>query len=142
MNILVSACLLGIPCTYSGRHNYNDNVFCLKTKYTLIPVCPEQLGGLPTPRPPAEIHKEHVITKDGSIFTQQFKQGAESVLQLAKILDCSIAILKSNSPSCGNCQIYDGSFTKTLIQGSGITAQLLMDHGIAVLSELDIVPTK
>lgn len=139
MNILVSACLLGLDCKYSGKNNINEKIIKLKDKYTLIPVCPEQLGGLCTPRNPAEICNGSVIDKEGNDLTDKFKKGAIETLKLAKMLDCHLAILKANSPSCGFGKIYDGTFKKVLISGMGLTAKLLHDSGITVICDEDIV---
>lgn len=138
MNILVSACLLGLDCKYSGKNNINEKVIKLKDRYTLIPVCPEQLGGLCTPRNPAEISNGTVVDQYGNDFTESFKKGAEETLKMAKMLDCHIAILKANSPSCGFGKIYDGTFKGVLIPGIGLTAKLLHDSGITVMSDEDI----
>lgn len=138
MNILVSACLLGVECRYSGDGLFNADVYKLKEKHNLIPVCPEQLGGLPTPRNPVEIKKGKVYDKNENEFTVQFQQGAEEVLKIAKLLDCSVAILKSNSPSCGYGKVYDGTFQGNLIQGNGITASKLKENGIQIFTEKNI----
>lgn len=102
----------------------------------LIPICPEQLGGLPTPRMPSEITaKGQVMTKDGVDVTTQYQRGAGEALKLAKLLNCSYAVLKERSPSCGNMEIYDGTFSGRKVKGDGITADLLKKHGIAVYGE-------
>ncbi|MGL5256865.1 MAG: DUF523 domain-containing protein [Proteocatella sp.] len=138
MNILVSACLLGLDCKYSGKNNINEKVIKLKDRYTLIPVCPEQLGGLCTPRNPAEISGGSVVDQYGNDFTESFKKGAQETLKIAKMLDCHIAILKANSPSCGFGKIYDGTFKGVLTPGIGLTAKLLHDSGITIISDEDI----
>lgn len=135
MKILVSACLLGENCKYSGDNNKNEKVIALSKKHKLIPICPECFGELPTPRPPAEIKGNKVINKLGEDVTEQFADGAEKALYVAEESSCQIAILKERSPSCGFGEIYDGSFTGKLIRGNGITAQLLYDHGITILGE-------
>ena len=99
-----------------------------------MPVCPEQLGGLPTPRPPAERQGERVVTQTGDV-TEQYRQGAEEALRLCKLLGCQAAVLKERSPSCGHGQIYDGTFSGTLTAGDGVTAALLTAHGIPVYGE-------
>ena len=137
MNILVSACLLGTDCKYNGGNNFNKKVSYLADRHTIIPVCPEKLGGLPIPRPPAEIKCGRVINKDGEDVTKAFITGAEAVLKIAKKYDCKIAVLKANSPSCGSGKIYDGNFNKTLISGNGICAKMLIDNNIKVLTEND-----
>ena len=133
--ILVSACLLGVPCRYDGTGTADARILSLAQKYHLIPVCPEQLGGLPTPRPPAERHDTRVLTRDERDCTAAFARGAEETLRLAKLFSCRIAILKANSPSCGSGQIYDGCFCGRLIPGDGMTAALLKAEGLTVLSE-------
>lgn len=135
--ILVSACLLGVNCKYSGGNNLCPAVATLQETYTLIPVCPEQLGGLPTPRPAAERRENSVINNEGTDVTSQFQRGAEEALKLGKMLGCSKAVLKSRSPSCGCGQIYDGTFSGTRIAGDGVTAQLLKRNGFTILSEED-----
>jgi uncharacterized protein YbbK (DUF523 family) len=135
--ILVSACLLGVPCRYDGTATTDARILSLAQTYHLIPVCPEQLGGLPTPRPPAERHDARVVTRDERDFTAAFVRGAEETLRLAKLFSCRIAILKANSPSCGSGQIYDGCFCGRLIPGDGMTAALLKQEGLTVLSEKD-----
>lgn len=137
MNILISACLLGTDCKYNGGNNFDKNVSHLADKHTVIPVCPEQLGGLLTPRPPAEIKCGRVINKTGVDVTNEFVLGAKKVLDIAKKYDCTIAVLKANSPSCGCGKIYDGSFSGTLVSGNGICAKMLIDNNIKVLTEND-----
>ena len=135
MNILVSACLLGINCKYNAENNQNIFVQSLAENHTLIPVCPEQLGGLPTPRIPSERSKDKVFTKDGKEVTAEYRKGAGEALKIAQGSHCTAAILKERSPSCGSGQIYDGTFTKTSIPGNGVTAELLRKNGIAVFHE-------
>ena len=138
--ILVSACLLGTPCKYSGGSNRNSKVIEMIEKAGLeaVPVCPEVMGGLPTPRVPAEIRGERVITKDGKDVTEEFLLGAELTLKKAKENGCSIAVLKERSPSCGCGRIYDGSFRGILISGDGITARMLRTAGIRILGEENV----
>lgn len=138
LNILISGCLLGINCRYDGKGKLIDAFEQLSKKYNLIPVCPEQLGGLATPRTPAEIINQHVITKDGIDVTKEYTKGANEVLRLAKLYHCTIAILKERSPSCGSNSRYDGTFSGTLIKGDGITAALLKQNGITVYGESEI----
>ena len=133
--ILVSACLLGVCCRYDGQCKHYPQVEALKDRYTLIPVCPEQLGGLPTPRTPAEISGDRVVTAEGIDVTAQYDRGAEETLKLAQMFGCKKAILKARSPSCGCGQVYDGTFTKTLRPGSGRTAERLEKHGILIFHE-------
>ena len=135
MYILVSACLLGVACKYSGGDNACPAVLALAGRHTLIPVCPEVYGGLPTPRPPAERQGTCVVTEQGADVTAQYQKGAPTAVQLAKLTGCAAAVLKKNSPSCGCGQIYDGTFTHTLTAGSGLTAEALLAAGIPVYNE-------
>ena len=135
--ILVSACLLGVPCRYDGTGTVDERILALAKKRCLIPVCPEQLGGLPTPRPSAERSGTRVLTRDDRDVTAPFQRGAEETLRLARLFSCRIAILKANSPSCGSGQIYDGCFCGRLVPGDGMTAALLKQDGLTVLSEKD-----
>ena len=138
MNILVSACLLGVHCRYDGNGVLQEEIKQLSKEHHLIPVCPEIFGGLATPRDPAERIGECVITKKGEDVTAQYTKGAEEVLQLCKFYDCHYAILKERSPSCGYGKIYDGAFCGTLIEGNGVTAQLLADYGVEIYVESKI----
>ncbi len=133
--ILVSACLLGTACRYDGKSVPCPPLLEQLGNLRLIPVCPEQLGGLPTPRIPCERQGERVISKTGTDTTAQYHRGAQQALQLAVLFGCKAALLKERSPSCGCGQIYDGSFSKSLISGDGVTAELLKQHGIAVFGE-------
>ena len=135
MNILVSACLLGVACRYDGKSKGVSKIENLLKNHTLIPICPEQLGGLPTPRFPSEKLNEKVINNKGIDVTLEYRKGAEEALKIAKLFNCKIAILKAKSPSCGFGKIYDGSFSKTLTDGNGVTAQLLLENGIEVFTE-------
>ena len=135
MTILVSACLLGCPCRYDGTAKADPRVLALMERHTLIPVCPEQLGGLPTPRLPSERREGGVFDRGGKDVTVQYRQGAEEVLRLARLYGCTHAVLKERSPSCGSGQIYDGSFFHVLVPGSGVAAELLAQNGITVLGE-------
>lgn len=135
MRILVSACLLGVSCRYDGKSKPHPAVLALQGQHQLIPVCGEIFGGLPTPRTPAERVGGRVLTEDGRDVTQEYHRGAEEVLALAHRLDCKAALLKERSPSCGTGEIYDGSFTRTLTAGDGVTAELLRASGIAVFGE-------
>jgi len=141
--ILVSACLVGINCKYNGGNNYNEKIFELVKKGEAIPICPEQLGGLQTPRIPSEIKiidgKRHVINKEGEDVTQNFEKGAEEVLELAKKLNIKKAILQPRSPSCGVGKIYSGNFNGELIKGNGILAELFIKNGIEVFMPDDIL---
>ncbi len=135
---LCSACLLGLKCRYDGKSKPHEKVINLATKETLIPVCPEQLGGLSTPRKPAEQKNGRVITEDGDDITINFENGAKQVLELAKLYNIKSAILKQRSPSCGCGQIYDGTFSGAIIEGDGITTKFLKENGIEVLTEDDL----
>jgi uncharacterized protein YbbK (DUF523 family) len=136
--ILVSACLAGIPCRWDGNRKPNKKVIDLIKAGKAIPVCPEQLGGLTTPRQPSERLNDKVISKNGPDVTHQFILGSQIVLELAQEYCCTQAILKARSPSCGKGMIYNGTFKDKLINGNGITAELLMKNGIEVLTEEEI----
>ena len=136
--ILVSACLLGVDCKYSGSNNYNQKVIDYLKDKEVIPICPEIMGGLATPRQPAEIINTKVICKNGIDVTKEYNKGAEQVLKIAKLLNVNKAILKSKSPSCGKGSVYDGTFSGKLIDGNGITTDLLENNNIIVITELDL----
>ena len=138
MRILVSACLLGVACRYDGKSKPHPAVLALQVRHQLIPVCGEVFGGLPTPRTPAERVGNGVYTRDGRDVTAEYVRGAEEVLDLAKRMDCHVALLKERSPSCGSGEIYDGSFSRNLITGDGVTAALLKANGIAVVGESEV----
>ena len=135
MNILVSACLLGTPCRYNGKGVLDPQVEALMREHHLVPVCPEILGGLATPRTPAERVGDRVRTEDGTDVTAAYERGAKEALRLARRFGCQAAVLKEKSPSCGAGQIYDGTFTRKLIPGNGVCAQMLLDAGIKVYGE-------
>ena len=135
MNLLISACLMGIKCRYDGGRKPLSCLDELMEKHVLIPVCPEVLGGLPTPRVPAERIGEKVMTKDGRDVTANYEQGAQEALRLARMAGCTHALLKERSPSCGYGTIYDGTFTGGLCKGYGVCGELLKNHGIEVLGE-------
>ena len=136
-NLLISACLLGVQCRYDGGSKPVMPTVALMEQYHLIPICPEQLGGLPTPRPPAERRGGRVVTQSGDV-TEQYLRGAEETLKLCKLLGCEAAVLKERSPSCGRGQVYDGTFSGTLTAGDGVTAELLAANGIPVYGESQI----
>ena len=137
--ILISACLIGLNCKYNGGNNENSKLVELMKEKDLVPICPEQLGGLKTPRVSAERKQEKVITKEGVDVTKEYQKGAEEVLNLAKKLNIKKAILKSRSPSCGIDEIYDGTFSHTLIKRDGVTAELLKKNEIEVISSDEYV---
>ena len=136
--VLVSACLLGQSCAYDGGHRKCDAVSRLSERYELIPICPECVGGLSTPRTPSERLGERVLSRDGRDVTAEYRKGAEEALSLALSEGVIFAVLKAKSPSCGKGEIYDGSFTHTLISGDGVTAELLLSRGIPVYTEKEI----
>lgn len=138
MNILISACLMGINCRYNGKSEIIKELEELKDKYNLIPVCPEIYGGLKTPRNPAERVNNKVLTYNGEDVTANYEKGAEEILKLAKFYDCEYAILKERSPSCGFGRIYDGTFSKTTTDGNGVAADLLVKNGIKIIGESEI----
>jgi len=136
--LLISACLLGENCKYSGGNNYTPLVEELKKRYELIGVCPERDGGLPIPHPAAERRGERVMDNTGADVTAEFARGAEIALEAALSHGANKAVLKERSPSCGHGFIYDGTFTGTLVPGSGVAAQLLAKNGIEILGESEI----
>ena len=133
MKILISACLLGIPCRYDGKAKEYD--LSALASHELIPFCPECYGGLPIPRAPSEISGTSVVSAAGKDVTALYKKGADSAVLLCRKLNIRYALLKAKSPSCGNGKVYDGTFTKTLIDGDGITTQALKKEGVRVFSE-------
>ena len=136
--ILVSACLLGVECRYDGGGQAIDRLAALMARYELIPVCPEQLGGLPTPRTPAERREGRVVNRDGADVTDAFGRGAIQACRIAALYGAKLALLKARSPSCGRGMIYDGSFTGRLVPGDGVAARALMDAGLEVYTENEI----
>ena len=135
MKILVSACLLGLRCRYDGRSKPSAAVLALGEKHTLLPLCPEQLGGLPTPRPPAEWQGERIVNRAGQDVTEAYRRGGEEAVRLAKLTGCRWAILKERSPACSCDRIYDGSFSGVLREGRGSAAEALEQAGVTVLGE-------
>jgi uncharacterized protein YbbK (DUF523 family) len=146
--LLVSACLVGLHTRFDGGHNFRARVAALADVYHLVPVCPEQLGGLPTPRRPAEIRggagpevlagRARVFTPEDVDVTEAFMRGARAVLGIAELCGASGAVLKARSPSCGVGETYDGTFSRSLVQGSGVTASMLEAAGMALWTEEDV----
>ena len=134
--LIVSACLLGKNCKYNGKNNYVDKIELIKDKFEIIPICPEVFGGLGIPRLKSEINNDIVINEKGLDVTKYFVLGANKALELAK--ESKYALLKDGSPSCGSSMIYDGTFTKTKINGMGITAKLFNDNSIIIFNENEI----
>lgn len=142
---LVSACLIGVNCRFDQKHAYVKEIEEMVKRGEAVPVCPEQLGGLPTPRLPAEIvggdgedvlnGQAKVIDIKGNDVTKAYMRGAEQALALAQRMGIEEAILKEKSPSCGSCWIYDGTFSGRKLAGWGVTAALLRRHGIKVYAE-------
>lgn len=143
-HILVSACLLGENCKWSGGNNKNQKVLdfieSMKGKAEFHKICPEEMGGLLTPRPASEIRMSdrHVVNTEGNDVTAEFERGAEIALQIAREFGCTTAILKERSPSCGSHGIYDGTFSGNVVDGMGKTAELLTENGIRVIGESEI----
>ena len=136
--ILVSACSLGSNCKYDGTNNKNEKVLEYIKDKEVIPICPEIMGGLQTPRIPSERVENKVLSKEGIDVTSNFKKGAEEALYLAKLFNVKKALLKAKSPSCGNGLIYDGTFTHTKKEGFGVTTELLKKNGIKIITEEDL----
>jgi len=138
--LLISMCLLNVPCRYDGQHRGlpPDTLRALARRWELIPVCPEQLGGLPTPRLPAERRGARGLLCDGRDVTEEYRRGAEAARDLARLLGADAALLKERSPSCGSGRVYDGSYTGTLIPGDGVAAGALKDAGVTVYGESEL----
>ena len=138
--LLISRCLLGDKCRYDGKSRplAAETLLALREQYDLIPVCPEVLGGLPTPRTPSERQGDRVVMKTGADVTKEYRRGAETALRAAQENHVCAAILKERSPSCGKGKIYDGTFTGALTNGNGVTAEMLIDAGFAVYGESEI----
>lgn len=138
MKIMVSACLLGENCKYNGGNNYSGKVSKFIEGHEVIPVCPEVMGGLPTPRVPSEIVNGVVTMADGRNVDEQFRKGAQIGLELAKENNVDLVILQSRSPSCGVKQIYDGTFSGSKIDGQGVFARLLTENGFRIMDVEDL----
>ena len=138
MKLLVSACLMGVGCRYDGKSNELPQLAELIARHDCIPACAEIFGGLPTPRVPAEIVGDRVVNKEGRDVTAEFARGAKEVARLAQVTGCTAALLKERSPSCGCGQVYNGTFTKTLVEGDGLTARALKELGLTVYGESEI----
>ena len=139
-NLLISACLMGYECKYCGGSNRlaEGELEALRAKYRLIPVCPESAGGLSTPRDPSERRGERVLSSKGVDVTSEYNKGADIAMYLARRYGCKTALMKAKSPSCGSGEIYDGTFTGTIVPGYGVAAERLEAAGIRVLSEDEI----
>lgn len=142
MRYLVSACLLGENCKYNGGNNKNQGLVEFLADKNFIPVCPEVMGGLSTPRPCCEIVRGHVMNTDGEDKTKEFLQGARLALTIAQQEQIDIAITQSRSPSCGKGKRYSGTFDGTLIEGNGVFVDMLMDHGFRVMDVEEFLSTK
>ncbi len=138
MKLMISACLLGENVKYNGGNNQNDLLLRLVKNHTVIPVCPEVLGGLPVPRIPAEIVNGTVTNRNGESVDGAFRAGAEKALALAKQEKPDLIILQSRSPSCGVKEIYDGTFSGTLVPGMGVFAALAKEAGFKVIDIEDV----
>ena len=146
--IIVSACLAGVNCKYNGGNNYNKHVAAMVARGEAIPVCPEQLGGCPTPRQPCEIvsgtgadvldGNARVINKEGKDATCEFIKGAREALKIAELIGVKEAVLKDRSPSCGHGLICDGTFSGRVIEGNGVAAELLRRNGVKIISESEL----
>ena len=138
MKIMVSACLVGVNCKYNGGNNWNEKVLQLIEGNKVVTVCPEQMGGLSTPRVPSEICNGIVTAKDGRVVDREFRKGAARCFEIAIREQPDLIVLQSRSPSCGVKQRYDGSFSGKLVDGSGVTAELLIKNGFRVIDVEDI----
>jgi uncharacterized protein YbbK (DUF523 family) len=145
--LIISACLLGVACNHEGRGSPRAVVEDLERRYRLVPVCPEVLGGLPTPRAAAELSGGDgaavlaggaaVLNTDGADVTAAYRRGAEAAVALARSTGATRAVLKARSPSCGSSRIYDGTFSRRLVDGQGVTAAALRAAGLEVCSDED-----
>ncbi len=133
--VLVSACLLGKPCRYDGKGKPCEAVINFLEGREYFEICPEQMGGLTTPRNPAEIMGDRIVSNAGVDVTFEYNKGAEMSLEIAKRENVDLCILKSRSPSCGTGEIYDGTFSGKIISGNGCTSRLLSENGFVVISE-------
>ena len=138
MKIMVSACLAGENCKYNGENNRNEMVLQMMSEHEAITVCPEQMGGLPTPRVPSEVKDGLVTARDGRNVDREFRTGAAKCLEIALREQPDLIVLQSRSPSCGVKQRYDGSFTGKLVDAPGVTAQLLMENGFRCVDVEDL----
>ena len=137
--VLVSACLLGVRCNHLGKASYSQAVSELSFDYRLVPICPEVVGGLPTPRPAAELQADgSVRTAAGEDVTDAYRRGAAAAAALARATGADEAVLKARSPSCGCHEVYDGTFTRRKVAGEGVTARALREAGLRVRSEEDL----
>ena len=137
--VLVSACLLGVRCNHEGHANTSDAVIALRATHRVVPVCPESAGGLPTPRPAAELGSDgRVRTQDGTDVTEWFERGAAHAVRVAEAVGATRAVLKARSPSCGCHEVYDGTFTRVRVPVEGVTAAALRRAGLDVQSEEDL----
>jgi uncharacterized protein YbbK (DUF523 family) len=149
--LLISACLLGVACNHEGRGSPRPVVDELARHYRLVPVCPEVLGGLPTPRAAAELQggggadvvagtgDARVVNVDGEDVTAAYRRGADAAVAIAMAVGAERAVLKARSPSCGSSSVYDGTFSRRLVPGRGVTAAALAAAGLEVGSEEDAV---
>ncbi len=135
MRLLVSACLMGLCTRYDGKDSLSREVLELSGRHVLVPVCPEQLGGLPTPRPPCELICGRAVSRDGRDWTAAFEKGAELAMEVFRLCGCEAAVLKQNSPSCGKSFVHDGGFQGRLMPGRGILAARLIERGVPVFGE-------
>lgn len=145
MKIAVSACLLGVPCRFDGEARPCDAVIALRGKHEVVAVCPESAAHLPVPRVPNEIVAGatdeggrpvlRVVDAEGADNTEAFLRGARREVERAQEAGCTLAILKSKSPSCGSGRIFDGTFSGTLVDGWGVAARMLRDAGVRVIDE-------
>jgi len=138
MKIVVSACLLGENCKYNGGNNFRESVARFADGKEVIPVCPEVLAGLGTPRVPIEIKNGIVTSQTGEVVDSQIREAVAKILEALSKEEIQCAVLKARSPTCGVKQVYDGSFSGTLVKGAGILAQALMEKGYLVLEDEDL----
>ncbi|MBQ7330347.1 MAG: DUF523 domain-containing protein [Oscillospiraceae bacterium] len=138
MKIVVSACLLGENCKYNGGNNFRESVARFADGKEVIPVCPEVLAGLGAPRVPIEIKNGIVTSQTGEVVDSQIREAVAKILEALSKEEIQCAVLKARSPTCGVKQVYDGSFSGTLVKGAGVLAQALMEKGYLVLEDEDL----
>ena len=137
-SVLVSSCLLGEDCKYNGQNNYNEKVVEYLKDYDIIPICPEVLAGFSIPREPLEICNCRLITKSGKDYTKEMDAACQTIIKIIKEKKPLFAILKARSPSCGKGEIYDGTFTHTIVSKNGMAADVILNGGIKVFTEEEI----
>lgn len=136
--VLVSACLLGKNCKYNGGNNYNEQVIKYLKDYEIIPICPEVMAGFSTPRAPLEIYNDRLINNRGEDYTKDMQRACADIVKIINEKKTILAVLKARSPSCGKGEIYDGTFSHTIVCRNGLACEVVLKEGIKVLTEEEI----